>query len=311
MKRSSASLPAPVSAPASASASDDYNGPKSPLRVMQIVELLAAATHGMSLAAMTEALQIPKTSLLNHLRVMVGGGYVSLRDARYALGPAAMRLGAIIAADAGVLAAARPVAAELMASTGETVMLATLDERSAEALYIDVINSQQDIRYSPRVGSRWPLYCTGMGRALLAFQEPSFIRRYLAETDMLRRTPHTITDRARLRRIVDEVHSSADVLTEGEHTVGAGAVAAPVIERDGRVRHAIGIGVPVDRLEPRRELLAALVVEAARQVSWSLGGHAASPADATTKTPASATPSVAVAPSKQPAKTRPGTRRPA
>jgi hypothetical protein len=41
------------------SASDDYSGPKSPLRVMQIVELLAAATHGMSLAAMTEALQMP------------------------------------------------------------------------------------------------------------------------------------------------------------------------------------------------------------------------------------------------------------
>ena len=78
MKRSSASGPPPASAPvsgsASASVNDDYSGPKSPLRVMQIVELLAAATQGMSLAAMTEALQIPKTSLLNHLRVMVGGG---------------------------------------------------------------------------------------------------------------------------------------------------------------------------------------------------------------------------------------------
>jgi len=266
---------------------DDYAGPKSPLRVMQIVELLAAATHGLSLAAMTDALQIPKTSLLNHLRVMVGAGYVNLRDARYALGPAAIRLGAIIAADAGVLAAARPVAAELVARTGETVMLATLDERAAEALYIDVIDGEQDIRYSPRVGSRWPLYCTGMGRALLAFQDAPFVRRYLAETDILRRTPRTVTDRARLRHIVDEVRSAGVVVTQGEHTVGAGAVAAPIIERDGRVRHAIGIGVPVDRLEPRRELLAALVVEAARQVSWTLGGHpagAAGAADAARKT---------------------------
>ena len=314
MKRSSASGPPPASAPvsgsASASVNDDYSGPKSPLRVMQIVELLAAATQGMSLAAMTEALQIPKTSLLNHLRVMVGGGYVSLRDARYALGPSAMRLGAIIAADAGVLAAARPVAAELMARTGETVMLATLDERSAEALYIDVINSPQDIRYSPRVGSRWPLYCTGMGRALLAFQEPSFIRRYLAETDMLRRTPRTITDRARLRRILDDVHSSGVVLTQGEHTVGAGAVAAPIIERDGRVRHAIGIGVPIDRLEPRREQLAALVIEAARQVSWTLGGHAAAAPKLAPQDSASSTPSVAVAPSKTTTRARQGDRRP-
>ncbi|TWO71382.1 IclR family transcriptional regulator [Caenimonas sedimenti] len=299
------------SAPMSGSGGDDYSGPKSPLRVMHIVELLAAATNGMSLAAMTEALQIPKTSLLNHLRVMVGAGYVSLRDARYALGPAALRLGAIIAADAGVLAAARPVAAELMLRTGETVMLATLDERSAEALYLDVIYSQQDIRYSPRVGSRWPLYCTGMGRALLAFQEPSFIHRYLAETDMLRRTPRTVTERTRLRRIIDEVRGSGVVVTQGEHTIGAGAVAAPVIERDGRVRHAIGIGVPIDRLEPRRELLAALVTEAAREVSWTLGGHAAPPSKFAPQDSGNSTSSLAAAPLKRTSKARQGERRPA
>jgi DNA-binding IclR family transcriptional regulator len=256
-----------------AAGSADYSGPKSPLRVMQIVELLAGANQGLSLAAMTEALRIPKTSLLNHLRVMVGAGYVGLRDARYTLGPASMRLGAIIAADAGVLAASRPVAAALVARTGETVMLAMLDERSDEALYLDVVDSRQDIRYSPQVGSRWPLYCTGMGRALLAFQEPAFIQRYLAETNLLRRTPLTVTARSRLRRIIDDMHAAGVVVTQGEHTVGAGAVAAPIFERDGRVRHAIGIGLPIARLEPRCELLAGLVVDAARQISWTLGGR--------------------------------------
>ena len=257
--------------------SDDYSGPKSPLRVMQIVELLAASNNGLSLAAMTEALQIPKTSLLNHLRVMVVAGYVSSRDARYTLGPASMRLGAIIAADAGVLAAWRPVALDLVAQTGETAMLATLDERSAEALYIDVVDSDQDIRYSPRVGSRWPLYCTGMGRALLAFQEPAFVDRYLASARTVERTELTVTGVARLRRIIAGVRSAGVVVTQGEHTVGAGAVAAPIVERDGRVRCAIGIGVPIARLGPRRELLAGLVADAAQQVSWTLGGRGAGP----------------------------------
>jgi len=257
--------------------SDDYSGPKSPLRVMQIVELLAASSSGLSLAAMTEALQIPKTSLLNHLRVMVVAGYVSSRDSRYTLGPASMRLGAIIAADAGVLAAWRPVALDLVAQTGETAMLATLDDRGAEALYIDVVNSDQDIRYSPRVGSRWPLYCTGMGRALLAFQEPAFVDRYLASARTVERTELTVTDVARLRRIIAGIRSAGVVVTQGEHTVGAGAVAAPIVERDGRVRCAIGIGVPIARLGPRREALAGLVADAARRVSWTLGGHGASP----------------------------------
>jgi len=261
---------------------DDYSGPKSPLRVMQIVELLAASSSGLSLAAMTEALQIPKTSLLNHLRVMVAAGYVSSRDARYTLGAASLRLGAIIAADAGVLAAWRPVALDLVAQTGETAMLATLDDRSAEALYIDVVDSDQDIRYSPRVGSRWPLYCTGMGRALLAFQEPVFIDSYLASTRTVERTEITVTGVARLRRIIAGIRSAGVVVTQGEHTVGAGAVAAPIIERDGRVRCAIGIGVPIGRLGPRRDALIKLVADAARRVSWTLGGHGTSPVPLTT-----------------------------
>ncbi|WP_418319760.1 IclR family transcriptional regulator [Piscinibacter sakaiensis] len=240
---------------------------------MHIVELLAASSGGLSLAAMTEALQIPKTSLLNHLKVLVTAGYVNSRDARYTLGPASMRLGAVIASDTGVLAASRPVAAELVARSGETAMIATLDERAADAFYIDVIDSQQDIRYSPRIGSRWPLYCTGLGRALLAFQHAGFIRRYLAETDMPRRTKQTIIDRTRLQRIVEGIRATGVVVTQGEHTAGAAAVAAPIIERDGSVHHAIGIGVPIARLEPRRELLIKLVTDAARQVSWTLGGR--------------------------------------
>lgn len=251
--------------------SDDYSGPKSPLRVMQIVELLASAKGGITLAAMTEAMQIPKTSLLNHLRVLLTAGYAGQRDGRYTLGPASLRLGSIIAADSGVLVASRPVLVDLVARTDETAMLATLDEGGTQALYIDVVESQQDIRYSPRIGSRWPLYCTGMGRALLAFQDPAFIEVYMANTELLKPTSLTVTDRARLRRIVDELRSAGVVVTQGEHTVGAGAVAAPIIERDGRVRHAIGIGIPVARLKSRREHLIAMVREAARQVAWTLG----------------------------------------
>lgn len=255
----------------------DHEGPRSPLRVMHIVELLAGANSGLSLATMTEALRIPKTSLLNHLRVLVGAGYADLRDGRYTLGPSAMRLGVVIAADVGVLAAARPVAADLAAKSGETAMVATLDERLSEAVCIDVVDGMHDIRYSPRVGSRWPLYSTGMGRALLAFQDAATIHRYLERAEVTARTVATVTDRGRLRRLLDDVRARGVAVTEGEHTPGAGAVAAPVIERDGRVRHVVGLGVPVERLRPRREQLVRLVADAARQVSWTLGGRGTGP----------------------------------
>jgi len=277
MKRSPAKRSTGDKASTAGDVGDDPEGPRSPLRVMHIIELLAGASRGLSLAAMTEALHIPKTSLLNHLRVLVRAGYADLRDGRYTLGPSAMRLGVVIAADVGVLTAARPVAADLAAKSGETAMFATLDERLSEAVCIDVVDGMHDIRYSPRVGSRWPLYSTGMGRALLAFQDAATIDQYLERADVTARTATTVTDRSRLHRLLDDVRARGVAVTEGEHTPGAGAVAAPVMERDGRVRHVVGLGVPVDRLRPRREQLVRLVVEAARQVSWTLGGRSTNP----------------------------------
>jgi DNA-binding IclR family transcriptional regulator len=255
----------------------EYSGPKSPLRVMQIVELLAQSRGGLPLGVMTERLAIPKTSLLNHLRVMAGAGYLGLHEGRYTLGPAAMRLGVIIAAEADVLAAARPVAAELVARTGETVLVATLDEASQQVLYTGITEGSEDMRYAPLIGTRRPLYCTGLGRALLAYQDEAYIERYLSGSAIVRRTPHTVTDPARLRRLLAKVRSEGFAIALGEHTAGAGAVAAAIVERDGRVRHAIGLGVPVARLEPRREQLAALVREAAAQVAWALGAREPAP----------------------------------
>lgn len=239
---------------------------------MQVIELLAGAHHGLSLAAMTESLQIPKTSLLNHLRVLVNGGYASLIDGRYTLGPAALRLGVVIASDVDILAAARPVEVELAAASGETAMIAMLDQSRTDAVCIDVVDGPHDIRYSPRVGSRWPLFCTGMGRALLAFQGVEAVRAYLGQTDLSRRTAATVIDTTVLQRSLDEIRSTGFAITAGEHTPGAGAVAAPIFERDQRVRHVIAVGVPVERLSDRRELLCRLVVEAAHKVSWTLGG---------------------------------------
>lgn len=240
---------------------------------MHIVELLAGATRGLSLAAMTDALAIPKTSLLNHLRVLAGAGYVNALEGRYTLGPAALRLGVVIAADVGVMAAARPVLAGLAAASGETAMVATLDERLSEAVCIDVVEGEHDMRYAPRVGSRWPLYSTGMGRALLAFQDGPMVDAYLAGARLSAHTKATVTDRKRLRRLLDEVRERGVAVTAGEHTPGAGAVAAPVIERDSRVRHVVGIGLPVERLGARRAQLVQLVVDAAQRVSWTLGGR--------------------------------------
>ncbi len=248
-----------------------YAGPRSPVRLMQIVEALVEAPQGFSLALLARRLEIPKTSLLNHLRVMVNTGYVALQDARYVLGPAMIRLGIVIAAGSSVLAAVGPVTRRLAEDGGETTLCAMLDENNRQAVYIEMIEGRQPIRYSPAVGTRRPLYCTAMGRALLAFQKEAFIRGYLNDGKFARFNAKTVTDRAKLRKILERVRAEGLAVSVGEHTEDVGAIAAPIVERQGRVRYSIGVAVPTSRLLPARERLARLVQAAAERASWALG----------------------------------------
>ena len=249
----------------------EYAGPRSPIRVMQIVEALAEMPQGMPLTQLSERLGIPKTSLLTHLRVLLGSGHVAMQETRYFLGGASLRLGLVIAASATVAAAARPLVAQLAHDTGETALLAMLDASAAQAVYVERVNGFNPIRFSPDIGARRALYCTAFGRALLAFQDEKFLTDYLDTHELERVTAHTVTAARAVRKGLEDVRASGVATSLEEHTAEAGAIAAPVFEQHGLVHYAIGIALPVSRVGSHRARLEAQVVEAAKKVAWTLG----------------------------------------
>lgn len=248
-------------------------GPRAPVRTLQVVEALAQAPRGVSLALLAERLAIPKTSLLSQLRVLVDTGHVAVQDARYSLGPSAIRLATIILAGSSELASMETVAKRLAVDSGETVLIGMLDEHSREAIYIRVIEGHHAIRFLPVVGGPRPLYCTAVGRALLAFQGETYIRAYLKESKLERYNPKTVTDKAELTKLLEKVRAEKLAVTSGQHTPDAGAIASPVFDRNGQVRYAMGLGLPSNRLALDHKRLSALVVAAATEASWVLGAR--------------------------------------
>lgn len=246
-------------------------GPRSPLRVMQIVETLAEHPDGLTLTQLGERLGIPKTSLHTHLKVLQGSGHLSLQAARYQLGPAALRMGSLIASGSSVLRAARPMLERLVRDTHESALLGVLDAGTREAVYIERQEGLHPVRYAPQIGMRRPLYCTAFGRMLLAFQPEAWIDRYLAARPLPSITRHTVTDPAELRRVLAQIRKARVAITAEEHTLHAAAVAAPVFDRSGTLIAAIGVALPADRLRATRRELVDKVTGAGREVSWALG----------------------------------------
>ncbi len=75
----------------------------------------------------------------------------------------------------------------------ETVHLASLE--GTNLVYIAKIESMQSLRVSMQsmIGERVRMYCTGLGKTLLAYLSPARVTEILADEEMIKFTEHTIT----------------------------------------------------------------------------------------------------------------------
>lgn len=241
--------------------------PRSLLRVLGLFEAVAGSKDGLALADLSRALGSPKSSLLLLLRPLVTQGHLTHIDGRYRLGPAAFRLANTILAARDQSAQLRNAMEWLARESGETVHLTTIERELGLVAYVEIIPSEQPVRYVPQLGSMRPLHSSSAGRVLLAFQDEGWREDYLKRTQIKRLTPHTTTSLAALRRILDDVRREGVCVTMEETILGAAGCAAPIFDADGGVSTALLIGAPADRFRRDVERHKALVREAAARVS--------------------------------------------
>jgi IclR family acetate operon transcriptional repressor len=244
-------------------------------RVVDILELLAASREGLALREVSAELEAPKSSLLPLLRALTARGYVDQgRGGEYRLGPRALALGTGSRVHRELGDVARPALAELMRRTGETVFLGTLASDRLTVVYIDKVDSEQIIRYAAGVGDRRPLHATSLGKAILAFLPEEERDEILRALPLERHTERTVTTAAALRASLDETRRAGVSVSVDEMVRGASGVAAPIVDRDGRVVGACSIGGPTDRMRSHLRQLATEVKTTARAVSALLGYRA-------------------------------------
>jgi DNA-binding IclR family transcriptional regulator len=188
---------------------------------------------------------------------------------KYRLGITLFRLGALVRQRMNLSNEAKPYLVELREQTGETVHLAILHQ--GQIMYVYNLESRQAVRARSDVGVRKPAYCTAEGLAMLAFQSEEVIAEVI-EGGLVRRTPHTNTDPARLRSILREIRTSGYAIENEESEIGMRCIAAPVRDATGAVVAAVGVAGPSQRLS-RKAIggIAPNVVRTARSISARLG----------------------------------------
>ncbi|WP_406471641.1 IclR family transcriptional regulator [Streptomyces sp. NBC_01615] len=167
---------------------------------------------------------------------------------------------------------ALPYLEDLYEATHENVQLAVRD--GSEVVYIEWISGRSAVGVRIQVGARWPLHATGVGLALLAHGDPAFQDAY-CDRPLASFTPHTVTDPARLRRLLAEVRRAGVAVSSRQVTDDALSVAAPVRGTGGTVAAAVSVVVP--QVDAQVPTLIPAVRLAARGISRALGWQPQTP----------------------------------
>lgn len=264
--------------PSSPSEDDDDRAapPRAPLRVMQVIATLALHTDGLSLAQLSEALKLPKTSLFSLLRSLESGGYVISENGHHRLGQEAHSLAALIQKPDGFPGNMRPVLMQLHRACEETVMIGVPADDWSHLVYVDVIEASSWLRYSANVGAHRPLYSTSMGLTMLAFATPEQQRSYLDTARLSPVTAHTITTKKGLMQAFRQIQAEGFAASSGS-IEGAIGLSAPVFGSNGQLQAAVGMAGPTARYERNEASFVALVKQCGEQMSRALGYTGAYP----------------------------------
>lgn len=204
---------------------------------LDVIRAFTREQPALTLTEVAAATGLPPATARRCLHTLEELGYVTRRDRRFLLRPKVLELGAAYLESMNIEALTRTLLEDLARQTGDSAALAVLD--GTEIVYVARASVRTLIRLEAHVGSRLPAYPTSMGRVLLAGLGAERIAWYFEHATLTALTEQTITDRARLERLIDECRRNGYSAVEDELAYGVVALAVPVLDAAGRVVAAL------------------------------------------------------------------------
>ena len=146
-------------------------GAQAALRAIRLLKLFSNERPDMSLAELSRASGLNKTTTHRLLRALQSEALIDRNPATstYSLGAGLMALGVQALASSDLRRRVRPVLRSLARETGETATLEVPVEDSM--LILDEVAGRHVLGSAGNIGTRWPLHATSTGKVWLAFDD--------------------------------------------------------------------------------------------------------------------------------------------
>ncbi|WP_338692634.1 IclR family transcriptional regulator [Streptomyces sp. Q6] len=215
-------------------------------KVRPILEAFTSDDAALSLAELVRRSGAAKATVHRLAQELVTWGLLEREGCDYRLGLRLFELGQRVHRQRILREAVQPYMEDLLLITRETIHFAIHD--SLDVVYLDKIFPHRGLNAESRVAGRLPLYCTGTGKAILAYSPPSLF------VDVVRGglkpiTRHTVVSPGRLRAQLDRIRAEGIVLESEEIRLGYASLAVPVFAGGTTLVGALSITAPTYRMD--------------------------------------------------------------
>ncbi|PWJ15086.1 IclR family transcriptional regulator [Jannaschia seohaensis] len=210
-------------------------------KALEVLDRVAALGRPVRFSEVMDQSPYPKATTYRLLQTLTNQGMLRLDpdSGTYAPGMRLVRMAHAAWAQSSLAPIAQPYLDELSEAVGETVHLAQLD--GAQVLYVDKRNATTRVPMYSDAGKVGPAYCTGVGKAMLAFLPEAELAPVLAQQSWHRFTPNTITTPEAMRAELAEIRAAGHAYDREEHEPGIRCIAMPVLSAKGRVQGAVSV----------------------------------------------------------------------
>jgi IclR family pca regulon transcriptional regulator len=239
-------------------------------RGLDVITVFGPDRQNMTLSDVARLTGLTRATARRFLLTLVELGYMRTDGKLFSLTPHVLNLGFSYLSGLSITEVAQPHVQDLASIVHESSSVAVLD--GDDIVYVVRVPTKRIMAVAISVGTRFPAYATSMGRVLLASLSPDQLDAYLQRVELVPLTRFTVTDTARLRRLLDQVRTDGFVITDQELEEGLRSTAVPIRDANGNVIAAINLSAQATRVssaQMRDELLPHLL-ETARRIEIDL-----------------------------------------
>ena len=241
-------------------------------KALDILFYLAKVCEEVSLARMSRETGMNKATALRYLSVLESRGVVEKHQGGWSLGLSLFELGSKVPVRALVVEKVRPIIERLARESDESSNLACLAGDSA--IYLDKAEANnRSLRMRTSPGDRLPLYCTGVGKAILSQLPEEHIRALLGSSPLPKINETTLTEPEDVVREAQRIRELGYAVDREEYEIGLTCYAMPLRLPGSDFAGAISISGPSARMrnpeskERFLELLRVATQEALHKIS--------------------------------------------